>query len=224
VTKRSRLEEVERVLAKYEPELFSSLWTQEWATDPLSALIRGLIYVDYYLSVMLERNLPNPEVLDLGKRAYNIKLRLARALGLVDEGLYGALMTFAEVRNELAHDLERTHDPEKLGRLELALSGRARLFMGYITGGSSRANQRLRHAIQAYVMAVEEIAYPERRYGVVGILELKPGAGADGSELLDRATCIKKLYDEGEFDSILDRELKYDVVEGEGFPNPDSSG
>jgi hypothetical protein len=51
-------------------------------------------------------------------------------------------------------------------------------------------------------MAVEEIAYPERRYGVVGILELKPGAGADGSELLARATYIKKLYDEGEFDSI----------------------
>jgi hypothetical protein len=160
MNEQSRLKKLERVLAKYETKLHSSLWTKDWAEDPLSALIRGLIYVDYYLSVMLERRLAHPEALDLGKRAYSSKLRLARALDLIDEGLYGALLVFADVRNDLAHDLERTHDPEKLGRLEGALSGRAQLFMGYITGGSSRANQRLRHAIQAYVMAVEELAYP----------------------------------------------------------------
>ena len=196
MTKRSRLDELERALSTHEPNLHSSLWTKDWAADPLSALIRGLIYVDYYLSVMLERHLIHPGVLDLGKRAYNTKLRLARALDLIDEGLYSALLVFAELRNDLAHDLERTHDPEKLGRLEAALSGRARLFMGNITGGSSRANQRLRHAIQAYVMAVEELAYPERRYGVVGILELKVGAGTDGSEMLDRQSYITKLHAE----------------------------
>jgi hypothetical protein len=157
--KRSRLGELESALSKYDPKLFSSLWTKDWAEDPLSALVRGLIYIDYYLGVLLERRLVHPEILDLGKRTYNSKLRLARALDYIDEGLYTALLTFAEVRNDLAHDLERTQDFATLGRIEAALTGtvRPRLFMGYITGGSWRANQRIRHAIQAYVMAVEEL-------------------------------------------------------------------
>jgi hypothetical protein len=145
-----------------EEAFHDAMWPEGWQTDHLGTVLRGVAYLDALLLSILERRLAKSRVLNLDRRGFLEKAKLARAIGAVDDDLLASLKIVADIRNEFAHKIGRRLEHKDVTRLCDSLKGRALgLFVCY-TGGASKSPQRLRHALTVMKLALEEIADPAR--------------------------------------------------------------
>jgi len=79
-----------------------------FGTDEISPILKGHIFVEKILETLLSRNLENPQALFKSRRSFELKLDLARAMGLINEKYYSSFKAFNNIRNNYSH----THDYE----------------------------------------------------------------------------------------------------------------
>ena len=78
----------------------------ERKNERLYLILTGHLYIEIELNRLLEKFIPNPEVLKLYKRSFFSKLELAHSLDLVDRPIFDSLAAFNELRNKFAHRLK----------------------------------------------------------------------------------------------------------------------
>jgi hypothetical protein len=137
-----------------------AIWPEEWRTDHLSTTLRGAAYLDALLARIVNSALANPDALKVTGKPFNEKAKLARALGLIDQGLFESLRIVSRIRNGFAHEIGRKLSHREVGELCESLSGRAHELMSGIAGGALKSPQRFRHALKSLKLALEEIADP----------------------------------------------------------------
>lgn len=77
--------------------------------DPISILLRTHLFAEAMLQHVIEAHLPRGEkVTKAGRLSFAQKLVLVEALCAIDESLATALRHLNKLRNECAHDIQRT--------------------------------------------------------------------------------------------------------------------
>ncbi|MBU1282835.1 MAG: hypothetical protein KJ989_15480 [Gammaproteobacteria bacterium] len=72
-------------------------------TDELSPILRGHIFIEKILDTLISKNLVNPKALFAKNRTFDLKLDLARAMGLLGENYYSSFRALNNIRNDYAH-------------------------------------------------------------------------------------------------------------------------
>ncbi|WP_427030091.1 hypothetical protein [Halomonas sp. H2] len=72
-------------------------------TDELSPILRGHIFIEKILEKLISRNLEKPQALFSRNRGFDLKLDLAKAMGLLDETYYSSLKALNLIRNSYSH-------------------------------------------------------------------------------------------------------------------------
>lgn len=142
--------------------VFKALWPDYWQSDHLSAILRAVVYYDYYLTQIIDSRLVNPGELSVSKQRFDQKIKLARALGAIGPGLAKSLRISADIRNSMAHTLGRQLEHEDVQKLCSSLRGRSLILFACITGGGSKSPQRFRHALMAIYLTLKETAEGEQ--------------------------------------------------------------
>ena len=145
-----------------ESAFHDAMWPEDWRTDHLGAILRGAAYLDALLIQILERHFANPQTLNLDRRPFVDKARMAHATGAIDAEMLISLKIVADLRNGFAHEIGRRLEHGEVQRLCASLKGRARELFACYTGGSSKSPQRIRHALTVMKIALEEIAFPDK--------------------------------------------------------------
>ncbi len=145
-----------------ESAFHDAMWPEDWRTDHLGTILRGAAYLDALLIQALERYFTNPQILNLDRRPFVDKAKMACAIGAIDAEMLASLKIVAELRNGFAHEIGRRLEHSEVQRLCESLKGRARELFACYTGGSSKSPQRIRHALTVMKIALEEIAFPDR--------------------------------------------------------------
>jgi hypothetical protein len=149
-----------------ETAFHDAMWPDDWRTDHLGTILRGAAYLDALLIQILQRHLARADLLNLDRKRFLEKAKIACAIGAIDADLLNSIKLVARIRNEFAHNIGRQLTHQEVGQLCGSLKGRVKeLFLCY-TGGGSKSPQRLRHALTVMKIALEEIAYPDtpRKY------------------------------------------------------------
>ncbi len=71
--------------------------------DELSPILRGHIFIEKILEVLISKNLDNPKALFSKNRSFDLKLDLAKAIGLLEEKYYSSFKALNNIRNNYAH-------------------------------------------------------------------------------------------------------------------------
>jgi hypothetical protein len=125
------------------------------ADDDHGAAIRGLTYIDYAMRALLRQKLLHPQAIDLSGKSGKYLVSLARALDLIDEDLCCSLKRFIDLRNKLAHELERELTEPDVDSLIKTFRGDVEEFNREHAHLSGTTGGRLRAAIFALCKAVE---------------------------------------------------------------------
>ena len=127
------------------------------SNDHLALIIRAHLYVEAILIRHIETVVVNKQEFDSAKLQFAAKLKLAVALGKVDQADSGALKTLNKLRNDFAHDL--TTQLQEQDELDLynTFSKRQRTFAEHL----GRTPQmvyigRLRADLMALISATNE--------------------------------------------------------------------
>ena len=73
--------------------------------DSLTVIIKGHLYIESLLTVLLEYGFLRPSELDLDRLSFERKVKLAVAAGLIHEDIVPALRKLGNIRNVFAHEL-----------------------------------------------------------------------------------------------------------------------
>lgn len=84
----------------------------------VEVLLRGHLWVEKHLNVLLEAELSRPKALKLDRMAFSQKTNLADAMGMLSRQEVETLRTLNAMRNRLAHDLYGEPSEEDVSRLE----------------------------------------------------------------------------------------------------------
>ncbi|MDM5333450.1 hypothetical protein QUF56_09445 [Ureibacillus composti] len=76
-----------------------------YRNDKMYLILRGHLYIELELNTLLDNCLPHPEELELNKMTFYNKVKLAKALNLIDDLTKNVLLQFNEIRNNYAHNL-----------------------------------------------------------------------------------------------------------------------
>lgn len=76
------------------------------AEDEIGLIVRAHLYVEVGLNRLIESVLVNRNALKVADLKFSLKLRLARALGAIEENDQRACMVLNKLRNDFAHDLQ----------------------------------------------------------------------------------------------------------------------
>jgi hypothetical protein len=87
--------------------------------DEMSPLLKGHIFIEKCLDVLLIKNFPNPNVFFKKTRSFELKLDIAFSMGLFDESYYSAFKCANKIRNDYAHEHNYTLVLESLNGLKL---------------------------------------------------------------------------------------------------------
>lgn len=71
--------------------------------DELSPILRGHIFIEKILEAHISKSLHFPKALFSKNRSFDLKLDLARAMGLLDEKYYSSFKSLNSIRNNYAH-------------------------------------------------------------------------------------------------------------------------
>lgn len=75
-----------------------------FADEEISVILRGHLVVEQVLEKLLSQNMESPKAFFKQNRSYELKLDLAKALGLLDQKHYAAFKALNKVRNQYSHD------------------------------------------------------------------------------------------------------------------------
>ena len=75
-----------------------------FVTDELSPILKGHIFIEKILETLISNNIPHPDaILKKQRLSFELKIDLARSLGLLPEGYVSAFKALNNVRNNYAH-------------------------------------------------------------------------------------------------------------------------
>jgi hypothetical protein len=80
------------------------------AKDPLVSLIKGHLYIEGSLIQLIKLGLENPDFFDPTKLNFPNKVRLACALGFIEKDEIKFLLFLNDLRNSLAHQVDKELD------------------------------------------------------------------------------------------------------------------
>lgn len=89
--------------------------------DDLGAVIRAHVVIDNLVATMIQGELANPKAIRL--ETFEVKVKLAEALGLIDERQRGALLRFNKIRNRFGHTLAKDLDDDEVEQFLNTLPG-----------------------------------------------------------------------------------------------------
>nr|WP_290696919.1 hypothetical protein [Halomonas sp. UBA3074] len=87
-------------------------------TDELSPILRGHIFIEKILETLISRNLEMPQAFFSRNRGFDLKLDLARAMGLLSETYYSSLKALNSIRNSYSHQAAYKVSFEELNSLK----------------------------------------------------------------------------------------------------------
>jgi hypothetical protein len=138
--------------------------------SPLQMLLRGHLYVEAEMVALLAHGVKKPDILRLDRMQFERKIKLAVALGLLDEYWMPALLQLNKERNKLAHHLDH-HVTGETGRVILRAIPNAPDVEAAISGPVAECEE-LKLVIRVLVAAVaKQRAFIE----VAAYLKPKPG-------------------------------------------------
>jgi hypothetical protein len=71
--------------------------------NEISPILKGHIFIEKILETLLSNNLKNPDALFKSRRSFDLKIDIARAMGLISEKYVSAFKAINNVRNNYAH-------------------------------------------------------------------------------------------------------------------------
>jgi len=66
-------------------------------------ILKGHIFIEKVLETLISNNLSNPDALFKSRRSFELKVDIARAMGLINEKYVSAFKAINNVRNNYAH-------------------------------------------------------------------------------------------------------------------------
>ncbi|WP_286903225.1 hypothetical protein [Vreelandella sedimenti] len=87
-------------------------------TNELSPILRGHIFIEKTLETLISRNLEIPQAFFSRNRGFDLKLDLARAMGLLSEAYYLSLKALNSIRNSYSHQAAYKVSFEELNSLK----------------------------------------------------------------------------------------------------------
>lgn len=69
----------------------------------ISPILKGHLFIEKVLETLISNNLANPDALFKSRRTYELKVDLARAMGLINEKYVSAFKAINNVRNNYSH-------------------------------------------------------------------------------------------------------------------------
>jgi hypothetical protein len=94
--------------------------------EQLSVVLRGHLYVEHFLTLVLSRALPDPDTLDVFDLRFPLKVDLAAALRVISIEEQDALKAINRIRNRFAHEPRAWFSDNDAGALWQTLSPRVR--------------------------------------------------------------------------------------------------
>lgn len=74
--------------------------------DEMSPILKGHLFIEKILETLISNNLSNPKAFFKRTRAFDLKVDLALAMGIIDEKYFSAFKAINKVRNNYAHKHE----------------------------------------------------------------------------------------------------------------------
>ena len=71
--------------------------------NEISPILKGHIFIEKILETLLSNNLKNPDALFKSRRSFDLKIDIARGMGLINEKYVSAFKAINNVRNNYAH-------------------------------------------------------------------------------------------------------------------------
>lgn len=71
--------------------------------NEISPILKGHIFIEKVLETLISNNLSNPDALFKSRRSFELKIDMAKAMGLIDEKYVSAFKAINNVRNNYAH-------------------------------------------------------------------------------------------------------------------------
>lgn len=87
-------------------------------TDELSPILRGHIFIEKILETLISKILPHPKAFFSRNRNFDLKLDLAKAMGLLNEQYYSSFRALNNIRNDYAHRANHKVSFEEINALK----------------------------------------------------------------------------------------------------------
>lgn len=71
--------------------------------EGISPILKGHIFIEKILETLISNNLPIPNALFKRRRSFELKVDIARAMGLIDEKHFSAFCAINNIRNNYTH-------------------------------------------------------------------------------------------------------------------------
>ena len=71
--------------------------------NEISPILKGHLFIEKILETLISNNLSNPDALFKSRRSFELKIDIARAMGLINEKYVSAFKAINNVRNNYAH-------------------------------------------------------------------------------------------------------------------------
>lgn len=101
------------------------------SSEPLEVLIRGHLWIESALTILVQRNLKRAGALDKARLSFSQLLAVADALGVVAEDEVEAIRQINRMRNRAAHRLKDLPTEQDQEQLAASCSARVRQLAGF---------------------------------------------------------------------------------------------
>ncbi len=124
--------------------------------DPLATVIRAHLYIEFVLIRQIQAVLVHKSRFDSATLLFDKRVRLAAALGVVDQADFGALNALNSLRNKFAHNIDFQVKEQDERDFYNALSERQRRFVDSLRFDSMDYMARLRTDLVGLIFATNE--------------------------------------------------------------------
>ena len=136
-------------------------WSQEQfmkhleMEDPLSVVLRGLLYIEGAVRAVIATALPRPDALSIDRLDFPTKVRLMLALSILDESDVAPLLAMNALRNRLAHQLGTNATDEDVQAIVRSLSPTQKAMYDSQSQANSTFPDNLRLVVAVLVVELE---------------------------------------------------------------------
>lgn len=90
-----------------------------FSSDEISQILKGHLFIEKILEVLISKTLHNPKALFSKNRSFELKIDLAKAMGLIQESHFSCFKALNIIRNNYAHRANYEVSFEEISSLKL---------------------------------------------------------------------------------------------------------
>ncbi len=139
---------------------YRRLWDSSPESDDLGAVMRGCMYCDEFLKMLILRSPNPPSERILGRQMFGSNIAAAMKVQAIQLDLAESLRQLSRIRGAFGHEFEKALTAPEVESLVKSLTGRAAELFSQIAGDSAEPRYRLRWALQALKLTLQELAFP----------------------------------------------------------------